>query len=117
MKLKKMPLKSVPTENPDVAELEHHLANAEAEFANTLEEVKRLREEVLLAKNYPAKDGSKVKCTLPIGRKQKEVEGILSLEWNDNYPYFKIYPYKEDGGLSSRGYIAPVDVADLLVEE
>lgn len=102
----------------DVDVLKEQLKVAEDNQFKMLQEVKNLRLKILLAENAPVKEGSVVECDLFIGRNQKRCKCVVKVEWSsdNDIPHFKVYPYKGDGEVSSRGYFAPVNIKDCLVE-
>lgn len=99
----------------DVDALKERLKVAEDSQFKILQEVKDLRLKILLAENTPIKEGSVVECDLFIGRKQKRCKCVVKVEWIEDSPHFKVYPYKNDGEVSGRGYYAPSDLKVLEV--
>lgn len=105
-------------QNNNLALLEAQLEEAERVYQVSKENVKNLRLKVFLAKNYPVVEGSHVMCDLFIGRNTKKCKCLVGLDWDGGeYPRFKVYPYKKEGGVSSKGYFAPENIKECLVEE
>ena len=101
----------------NLSALREELKSAEDSFEQARKAVRDLRLKVLLAENAPVVEGSHVMCDLFIGRNTKKCECLVGVAWDGDYPRFKVYPFKKEGGVSSKGYFAPNNLNECLVEE
>lgn len=97
--------------------LMNELQIAENTYNRAKEELREIRLKVLLAQNAPVMEGSHVMCDLFIGRNMKKCKCLVAVDWDGDYPRFKVYPYKKEGGVSNKGYFAPENIKECLVEE
>ena len=117
MKLSPKVKKNGSVQNPNLGSLMNELKIAEDTYNRVKEELREVRLKILLAQNSPVVEGSHVMCELFIGRNMKKCKCLVAVDWDGDYPRFKVYPYKKEGGISSKGYFAPENLKECLVEE